>query len=528
MEAMEATEAMDVEHEVSTSANGNVCLADETPVEAAIPATFRADSLLSAMTLMLVLAVVQRGTGFLRNVLVCRFLEPSELGYWNLANSFLILAAPLIVLGIPGTFKRYVAHYEQRGMLRGFLVRTTRVTCGLTVAGVVLMLMCRQQVAWLAFGDAQSTRLVGLVAATLLAVIAFNFCMELLTALRQVRFVSYLQLANSVLFTLVSLALIGWFGWAAEGVIVGYAVACLVTAMFALHQIVIGLRSRLASELPQTASRIPLWERLVPVAFWFWMADLLANLFGLTDRLMIVHLADGLEGSPMTMIGQYHSSQIIGTLLLALTAMLSGILLSYVSHDWEVGERVKAARTLDRSLKLISLCMTWCAAIGLLVAPLVFSWALENKYRDGLDVLPMTMAYCIWCGLWSVAHNYLWCRERAWVISATVLVGLVVNTLLNFWWLPVWGLSGAVAATAVANLVTLFLVMWICHLMGMRYAPSTWLAMAAPAILCTGGPIAVVVTTSWIVVGVFGGWLLDEQQRSRLMRMGRSLREEPV
>ena len=61
-----------------------------------------ADSLASAVVTMFLLTIVQRGTGFLRSVLVCRFLSPEELGYWNMAKSFLVLAAPLDCFGIAG------------------------------------------------------------------------------------------------------------------------------------------------------------------------------------------------------------------------------------------------------------------------------------------------------------------------------------------------------------------------------------------------------------------------------------------
>lgn len=476
---------------------------------------FRSDSLRSAMLVMLLLTVVQRGTGFMRNVLVCRFLDPTELGAWNLANSFLIFAAPLLVLGIPGTFKRYVAYYQQRGQLRAFLLRTARVTTALTLGGALLMLLLPHHVAWFAFGDAASTRLVAFTAATLVVVISFNFCIELLTALRQVRMVSYLQLMNSIVFTVVSVVLITAAGLAAEGVILGFAVACFVSALLAARSIGRGLREQAAESGPVHASEIPLWQHLIPAAFWFWLADLLANLFGMTDRLMIVHFAGNATDASLAMIGQYHSSQIIGSLLIALTSMLAGILLSYVSHDWETGERVKAERTLDRSLGLISLSLTWCAALGLLISPVVFGWALDNKYAEGLRVLPLTMSYCIWCGLWTVAHNYLWCRERSWLVSVTVLVGLLLNVALNVWWLPRWGLAGAVMATAVANAATLAMVMGLCRYLGMRYRAVTWFAMLAPAVLLAGGATSLAVVTVWLVAGVWTGHWVDGCQRAR-------------
>src|SRR5690349_2135694 len=83
------------------------------PVEAGSLPKLRHDTLAQSVVALLVLAVLQRAIGFVRGVLVCRWLSPDELGEWDLAFSFLTLAAPLAVLGLPGSFGRYVEHFRQ-------------------------------------------------------------------------------------------------------------------------------------------------------------------------------------------------------------------------------------------------------------------------------------------------------------------------------------------------------------------------------------------------------------------------------
>ena len=65
------------------------------------PGLWRGDTLAQSVVALLVLAVAQRVIGFGRSVLVCRWLTPAELGEWDLANRFFVLAAPLVVLGLP-------------------------------------------------------------------------------------------------------------------------------------------------------------------------------------------------------------------------------------------------------------------------------------------------------------------------------------------------------------------------------------------------------------------------------------------
>ena len=94
------------------------------------PAALRTDTLADSVVVLLVLAAVQRIVGFARGILVCRWLSPDELGQWDMAFGFLTLAAPLTVLGLPGSFGRYVEYFRQRGQLRT-LVRRTAIACAM-------------------------------------------------------------------------------------------------------------------------------------------------------------------------------------------------------------------------------------------------------------------------------------------------------------------------------------------------------------------------------------------------------------
>ncbi len=58
-----------------------------------------------SVMVLLVMAAVQRIVGFVRGVLVCRWLSPDELGQWDMAFGFLTLAAPLTVLGAARQFR---------------------------------------------------------------------------------------------------------------------------------------------------------------------------------------------------------------------------------------------------------------------------------------------------------------------------------------------------------------------------------------------------------------------------------------
>src|SRR6187401_2190143 len=105
----------------------------------------RPDTLATSVMILLVANIVQRSFGFGRGILLCRWLSPDELGAWEMAYSFLLLAAPVIVLGLPGSFGRYLERYRQRGRLCTFLRRANIGTLALTVAGCGLIVAAAPQ-----------------------------------------------------------------------------------------------------------------------------------------------------------------------------------------------------------------------------------------------------------------------------------------------------------------------------------------------------------------------------------------------
>lgn len=84
------------------------------------PAALQTDTLADSIVVLLIMTVLQRTIGFGRGMLFCRWLDSEQLGLWDVAFGFINLAAPLAVLGLPGSFGRYVEYYRQRGQLAPF------------------------------------------------------------------------------------------------------------------------------------------------------------------------------------------------------------------------------------------------------------------------------------------------------------------------------------------------------------------------------------------------------------------------
>ena len=195
--------------------------------------TLEADTLAASVIILLVVTVVQRTVGFGRGILFCRWLSPESLGEWEMVYSFLMLAAPLAVLGVPGSFGRYAEHYRQRGHLRTFLNRATIWTTACGLISVAIIELLAPQLSQMMFGDAKYADVMRNIGFCLLTIILQHTLTALLTALRLVRIVSAMQFAQSILFAVISLGLM-WKYPTMNSILFGYSIACLISSVGAI------------------------------------------------------------------------------------------------------------------------------------------------------------------------------------------------------------------------------------------------------------------------------------------------------
>ncbi|MDA7980273.1 MAG: lipopolysaccharide biosynthesis protein [Pirellulales bacterium] len=479
------------------------------------PRALRAETLAEGILLVLGFTVLQRLVGFFRGILFCRWMSPEELGYWDLSFNFLMLAAPLVVLGIPGTFGRYVEHYRQAGQLTSFLRRTTLASLALTVVCCLTIFLGRSGISWLLFGDTTHETLALVLALGLLAVIGFNFLISVFAGLRQMRIVSRMQFAHSLLFAAVGLVLLSTWRPTAASVVVAFSVACLITSCFMLPFVLRRARGSVGIEECPLSQR-SLWSKLLPFAAWVWATDVLANVFSMADRYMIIHFGGFDSEVAAGLVGNYHSSRVVPLLMVGVCGLLSDVALPHLSHDWEARRRQRVSDRINLMLKSLSIILTAGGITILAASPLIFDWMLGGKYHGGLSILPWATIGCIWYSLCMIAQNYLWCAERARLVSLMYAVGLALNIGLNLILLPILGLSGAVLATALAMAVSLALLFLLNRRGGMDVQQGTYLLAVLPISLCGGPWIAGLAMIAVVVVAIRTSWLFSAEEKSEL------------
>ena len=468
------------------------------------------------MLILIAVTLVQRSVGFGRGILFCRWLSPETLGQWEMTYSFLLLAAPLAVLGVPGSFGRYLEHFRQRGHLQTFLRRTaiwTAICAVLAVGGVIWW---APSFSYLLFGNYDNVRLVYGIALCLAAIIIHHTLSSLLIALRLFRVVSTINFAQSLLFACLALGLL-CLNASVASILIGYGVACLVASLGGIFWVGPAIR-----EVQHPLEKLPqrnFWPPLLRFAFFVWLTNLLAHLFAIIDRYMLMHFSGMSYVEAQIQVGHYHSSRIVPLLLISFADLLSGLVMPHLSSDWEAGRRSQVGKQLNLSVKLTGLGMMVFGVCVLLFAPLLFNVILQGKYNNGLTVLPWTLAGCVWYGIYALAQNYLWCAEKTRLATLPLAIGLSVNVCLNLLLLPVWGLYGAVTATAVSTLICLASILMISNRFGLPLDRGTWLVALSPLALPAGPVVAAAVLLLLLIFTTGTRLILNDDEHEKLRQL---------
>jgi O-antigen/teichoic acid export membrane protein len=231
---------------------------------------------------------------------------------------------------------------------------------------------------------------------------------------------------------------------------------------------------------------------------------------------MLLHLNQGTVADAQGALGQYHSSLIIPQLFLSLSTVVAGIVLPYLSAYWERNEQLEAKAVLQWTLKAVGVLFLLGNVAVLAVAPALFRWVLEGRYDAGMSIMPLTMVYCYWLSLITVAQLALWCTERVRMVAIATCIGLLANIAFNASLIPMWGLTGAVVATTAANAVCLATLLLCNQRAGWQVDRGLVLVCVAPLILVLGTVPAILCALLLAYAIVRYEWVFTAAEKEQL------------
>ena len=238
----------------------------------------------------------------------------------------------------------------------------------------------------------------------------------------------------------------------------------------------------------------------VPVIF-----HMLANhVLGQTDRVMLQHMINDAE------VGIY---SLASSFSVALCIVWTALNNSWTPFYMEYSRQNRIPEMLKRAKNYMEL-FTILATGFVLLTPEVYHVFADRAFWGGTNLIPILAIGYYMVFLYSLAVNYEFFHQQTRLIAINTAIAAVLNVVLNFFLIRIWGGLGAALATAIAHTLQ-----FIIHYLMAKFAIKNdafpfKLRMLLPytAVFMTVAILCMVVDLPWFVrwgVGaVIGGWEL--------------------
>lgn len=368
------------------------------------------------------------------SIFTARYLGPGNYGLINYASAFVIFFTSFCTLGINSVIiKNFVDYPKEQGTAIGSAIIARMISSFLSV------LLIFGIVSFTDRGDAESISVVLLCSFSLLFqpfdIIVYwfqNRYESKVTAL-----VSFLAYVLTTLYKIMLLVLNKGIKWFALATCMDYfAIAILLIIAYKMHG------------GPNLHFSFDKCKQLLSKSQHYILSGMMIAIYGQTDKFMLKHMLD--EAS----VGYYSLATTINNMwVFVLAAIIDSvyptILRLYADRNMEAYNR--------KNRQLYAIVIYVSAAVALLFTlfgkPLIGVF-YGNAYIPSYQPLKYIVWYTVFSYLGVARNAWIVCENKQKYLKYLYLAAAVVNILLNYLFIPVWGATGAAFASFVTQFLT--------------------------------------------------------------------------
>lgn len=240
----------------------------------------------------------------------------------------------------------------------------------------------------------------------------------------------------------ISYILIVYYALGLQGRIVGMAVSTLF--LFTIAIIDILSFTKFKASLKTLFSLLKFGSPLT-IAIWSY------TILDLADRYMLERMIG------LASVGIYDVCYKIGSIPLFVGVGFNKMWVPIFYDNIKIG----AFGTLKRLITLFNYAL-FIISLGILLFGVdLYHFFIDTKYQNGLDAMPWIIIGIYFLGLLPVFNTFLDYQKKYFQTSLIALFAATVNIVLNLFFIPLYGFSGAAMSTGIAYFVYLAVCMFM-------------------------------------------------------------------
>ena len=465
------------------------------------------DRIATSVGLVTALLLAQRIIAFARGIIFARLLGTAEYGMYTLAFFLILIAVSVTSLGIPSAFGRYAPRYQAKGALRWFFRRAYALNITLSVAVAVVISLRPSFFSNLIYGDPSHVGVMMVVAASIVGFVVLTNIVHTFSGLKLFRASSISQLTQATVYGGVGILLIVLYR-SATSALLAYALSIIVAiAVFA------PVLSKYLLRLEGAYNRLDepgFYKHLLRFTIWFAVTPIMLQIFNYVDRLSLQRLMSSSDQ------GIYSAAVNLGMTISAIGLAVNSVIFPHLSTTWERGDKAKALRNLDLSIRVTAVGLVIVGLLLVLLGRPAILLLLGREYLAGAQVLPFLVVFYLFnISVW-LFGVYPSLIERTYVSAIGLACALPVNILLNLTLIPRMGIVGAGLATMASYVLMWCIVVAICKVFGMPIGRRLVMISLLPFVLFLPKIVAVAAIGLVIYVCIRKTWIISAEERHRV------------
>lgn len=100
----------------------------------------------------------------------------------------------------------------------------------------------------------------------------------------------------------------------------------------------------------------------------------------------------------------------------------------------------------------------------------VFYYFIGDEFQSGQSIVVWVLLGFLFNGFYYMVVNYLFYLKKTNIIATTTIIVGIINLVLNYFLIPIYGIKGAAISTAISFFISFVFFWWISN----KYYPMPW------------------------------------------------------
>lgn len=394
--------------------------------------------------------IVFIGTGigmffaYLGMMIVARFLGPSDFGLISMASAVATIASTVVLVGMPDGVVRFVALYKgknDQGRIKGVILSALEIVLPMGVIAGILLFLFADFISVGVFDEPDLTPVLRIFSFSVPFFGLFYIFNRAISGFQEMKYMVYVRdlFQNGIrLFLLVVLLLLGY---GVYGAAFAYTFAIVATPFVALYYL-----NKIFPVFSKRIETIAMKRELFSFSWPLMFAGILGLVMGWVDTLMLGCFLTAAD------VGIYRASLSTAALLMIVPSSFGAIFFPVITEFYSKREMGELKDTNAAVTKWILMIVLPLVLLMILFSKQVLYILYGAEYITGALVLCILGFGYLIISVFTPTNQLIPTIGRTKLIMVNTGVGAVLDVMLNFWLIPIYGIGGAAVATGISLL----------------------------------------------------------------------------